>query len=87
MILHTVPAGRVSVVVLDQHRAIHAHDAATCEELWEWLLKQDPDAEPGEAFCLNSAEWAQVVRALDLHGWVRVETEFDCDLVVTRHHR
>lgn len=87
MILHTHPVGKVSVVVLDQHKSVHQHAAATPAELWEWLKEQDDEARPGEAFCLNETEWAKVEAALDLHGSVHVETEFDCDLVVTRHFR
>lgn len=87
MKLHTHAVGKVSVVVLDQHRAVHHHAADTPGELWAWLKEQDIDAEPGEAFCLDADDWAQVVMRLDRHGSVHVETEFDCDLVVTRHLR
>lgn len=87
MKLHTHAVGRVSVVVLDQHKEVHHHAAATPGELWAWLRERDVDADPGEAFCLSGDEWARAVQALDVHGAVHVETEFDCDLVVTRHLR
>lgn len=87
MKLHTHAVGKVSVVVLDQHQSVHHYAADTPSELWAWLQGQDVEAYPGTAFCLDSNDWAQVVASLDLHGTVHVETEFDCDLVVTRHFR
>lgn len=87
MKLHTHAVGRVSVVVLDQYRHVHHHAADTTDELWEWLQEQDTEAAPGTAFCLDAVDWSQVAAKLDLHGAVHVETEFDCDLVVTRHLR
>jgi hypothetical protein len=87
MKLHTHAVGKISVVVLDKHRAVHHAAASTTDELWAWLQEQDADAAPGTAFCLDATQWARVAAALDLHGTVHVETEFDCDLVVSRHFR
>lgn len=80
-------AGKVSAVVMDQHLGVWHHAADTTDELWDWLQKQDKEARPGEAFCMSTANWNEVTGLLSRRGWVHVETGFDCDLVITRHHR
>jgi hypothetical protein len=87
MKLHTHPVGSLSVVIMDQHRGIHHHRAATPAGLLKWMAEQDPDFDSNSLFCLTRDEWDQVWAELDVHGTVHVETEFDCDLVITRHLR
>lgn len=81
MKLHTHAVGRVSVVVLDQHKHMRHHVAATPSELWTWLRDQDT------GFLITQDDWDLIAEKLDLHGYVHVETELDCDLVFARHFR
>lgn len=85
MKLHIFPAGSVSVVIMDQHRGVYAHSAPTPEDLWAWMRATDPDAGLATAFSMTSLDWIAVTHNLSTHHTVYVETEFDCDLVVTRH--
>ncbi|MBD3004526.1 hypothetical protein [Streptomyces sp. 5-10] len=87
MKLHTHAVGRVSVVIMDQDKGILSHVAATPDELWSWMRLADSNSEGDDAFFLSESEWREVVQALDRHGAVHVETEYDCDLVVIRHLR
>lgn len=87
MKLHTYAMGKVSAVVLDQHKHIHHHATDTTDELWHWLKEQDEHADEETAFFLGREQWEQIVAKLHRRGTVHVETEFDCDLVITRHLR
>lgn len=87
MKLHTAAVGDVSAVVLDQHRGMHRFVAATTDELWDRMKAADPDADAHSVFSVTETEWTEVVSTLFRHGAVHVETEFDCDLVITRHLR
>ncbi|MFC4328261.1 hypothetical protein ACFPC0_10535 [Streptomyces andamanensis] len=87
MKLHTAAIGKLSAVVLDQHRGVHRFVASSPDDLWKLLRKADRDERGDGAFCLGREEWNSVVAALNVHGAVHVETEFDCDFVITRHLR
>jgi hypothetical protein len=83
--LHPGKQGFVSATVLDQHSKIHCWQADSTDTLWAWMDERDSDSLEGEAFYLTREEWDQAVKVLDTQGFVRIETEFDCDIVLARH--
>lgn len=79
MKLHTPRAGAYTLTVLDQHNSIHTHTAQTMDALYAWMQFQPEDA---LSLCMSPKEWRTVAGAVACHGSVRVETEYDCDLII-----
>lgn len=72
--------GTWSAVVLDQHQHVHEAERPTPHELRLWMEETS-----AEAFFIPLERWQDVVSTVNSYGVARVETGFDCDVVVWRN--
>lgn len=79
MEIHTCRAGWYAITILDMHKGLNASpELPTLSAVRTWMLQEDPECE----FYILDAEWAAICDAVEIHGYVRVTTEYDSDVIL-----